>query len=77
VQGASLSLYIGSHLALKKKIYQINNQIFGSPRKKVYNFEPEIKERHNGVTKDKIEIFEKSFLKSLLFRNFYSVFACM
>ena len=33
LQGASLSLYIGSHLALKKKRYQINNQIFGSFRK--------------------------------------------
>ncbi|MCR2007715.1 hypothetical protein NSB20_19830, partial [Bacteroides acidifaciens] len=33
LQGASLSLYIGSHLALKKKIYEINNQIFGSFRK--------------------------------------------
>ena len=33
MQGASLSLYIGSHLALKKKIYQFNNQTFGSFRK--------------------------------------------
>ena len=32
---------------------------------KVYNFEPEIKERHNGVTKDKIEIL-KIVSKSLL-----------
>ena len=35
VQGASLSLYIGSHLALNKKIYEINNQTFGSFRKSV------------------------------------------
>ena len=36
---------------------------------KVYNFEPEIKERHNGVTKDKIEILKiasKSFLLEIL-----------
>ncbi len=42
---------------------------------KVYNFEPENEKRHNGVTKDKIEIL-KIVSKSLLLEIF-TVFFCM
>ena len=42
---------------------------------KVYNFEPENEKRHNGVTKDKIEIL-KIVSKSLLL-EILTVFFCM